>query len=108
MVREPKGVVVDIPRLGVFVFFTIITTQKASAIKHTTMATMAVTITVQDSENNHNKQSGEHETCLIRRYTILTGGTEEGYQSFTPSRGVKTVTIYIPFLTETLASFLLT
>ena len=75
VVREPKAVVVDIALLGVFVFLTIITTQKPSAIKHTTMATVAVAITVRDPESHHNKQSGEHETCLIRRYAILTGGT---------------------------------
>jgi len=78
VVREAKAVVVDSALLGVFVRFMITTTQRASAIKHTTTATMAVTITVQDPENNHNKRLGEHETCLIRRYSKLIGGTEEG------------------------------
>ena len=78
MVRDAKAVVVDIALLGVFVRFTITTTHKASAIKPTTMATMAVTITVQDPESNQNRHLGEHETCLIRRCSMVTGGTEIG------------------------------
>ena len=60
MVPEAKAAVVDIALLGVFVRFTITTTQKASVIKPITTATIAVMITVQVPENNYNKHLDEH------------------------------------------------